>query len=90
MGGGLEDNACIVLQNFQPVSDVGCVLLARLGRQFQIGAEERSPQLGNELFLRVAFVAPLRGTQNTLQDASRNRCGSTASPIPVSTSSHSG
>jgi hypothetical protein len=38
MGGGLEDESRIVLQNIQPVGDVGGVLLARLGRQFQICA----------------------------------------------------
>ncbi len=31
VGGGLEDGACIVLQNFQPVGDVGGILPARLG-----------------------------------------------------------
>ena len=59
VGGGLEDEARIVLQNFQPVGDVGGVLLARLACQFQIRAQERGSQLGDEFFLRVAFIAPL-------------------------------
>ena len=34
VGGGLEYGARIVLQNFQPIGDVGGVLLALLGCQF--------------------------------------------------------
>ena len=38
VGDGLEDEVRIVLQNFQPVGDVGGILHARRGLQFQIGA----------------------------------------------------
>lgn len=59
MGGGLEDEARIIFQNFQPVGDVRGVLLAGFARQFQMGTQERSSELGDEFFLRIAFIAPL-------------------------------
>ena len=43
----------------KPGGDVGGVLLARLAREFQMRAKERSSQLGDEFFLRIAFIAPL-------------------------------
>ena len=58
VGGGGEDGAVVVLQNFQPVGDIGGVILARLKRQFEIGAEESGAQFGDEFLLRVAFIAP--------------------------------
>jgi hypothetical protein len=63
VGRSLEDEARIVFQNFEPIGDVRGVLLARLDRQFQICTKERSTQLGDQFFLRVAFIAPLLATQ---------------------------
>ena len=63
MGGCLEEEAGIVLQTFQPVDDVGGVLLARLGRQFQMAAQERRAQRSNEFLLRLAFTTSLPATE---------------------------
>ena len=59
MGSGLEYDPPAVRQNFQPVGDVGGVLLMRLRRQFQRVYGNAAPQLGDEFILRVAFIAPL-------------------------------
>jgi hypothetical protein len=47
MGGGGKDKPLVVLQCFQPVPDIGGVILANFGGDFQIGAEEGRSQLGN-------------------------------------------
>jgi hypothetical protein len=41
-----------VLQRLQPVADIGGVVVANLGSDFEIGAEK-----GDELLFRVAFMA---------------------------------
>jgi hypothetical protein len=50
-----EDRAMVCLEHVQPVGNVGRVVLARLKRQIQVGAEERSAEFGHEFFHRVAF-----------------------------------
>jgi hypothetical protein len=39
--------AAVALEDIQPVRDVGAVILARLRRDAECGAEERRPQLGH-------------------------------------------
>ena len=40
VGGGAEDGALVLLQDGQPMPDVGGVLVAGLGAQREIGAEK--------------------------------------------------
>jgi len=42
--GGSENRAAVVLQDFQPVGDIGGVIRAGLKRQLKIGTEERCSQ----------------------------------------------
>lgn len=46
MGSRREDGGVIVLQDFQPVGDVGTVVLAGLQHDDEIGAQERRAQFG--------------------------------------------
>ena len=57
MRGRGEDQALVVLQGLQPMADIGGVILANLRRDPEIGAEEGGTELGDEFFLRVAFIA---------------------------------
>lgn len=58
MGRGPEDGPLVVLQDREPVGDVGCVILTGRQRQFEIGAQEGCAQLGHQFFFGIAFVAP--------------------------------
>lgn len=44
VGSRREDGAIIVLQDFQPVGDVGAMVLAGLQHDAEIGAQERRAQ----------------------------------------------
>ena len=55
VGGGGEDGAVVALQDFEPVGDVGGVVLARSEFEFQVGAEKRSAKFGHEFLLRVGI-----------------------------------
>src|SRR5689334_18711166 len=55
--GGGEHGAVIVLQNFQPILNIGGVVLARFERQFEVGAQERGAQFRHEFFLGVGVGA---------------------------------
>jgi len=57
VGGGGEDGAGVVLEDFEPVRDIGGVILAGFERQFQVGAQERGSEFGNEFLLRVGVAA---------------------------------
>lgn len=54
MGGGRENEALVVLQGIEPGTDIGGVIVADFRGDAEVGA-----QLGNQLFLGIAFVAPL-------------------------------
>jgi hypothetical protein len=58
VGGGGEDRPLVLTEDFEPAFDVGGVILANLGGQFEVGGEERRAEFGNQLFLGVAFIAP--------------------------------
>ncbi len=49
MRGGGKDQTLIVLQGRQPVADIGGVVLAHLGGDFEIGAEKGGAEFGDEL-----------------------------------------
>ena len=55
--GGGEHCSIISCQHFQPSSDVGRVVFARLESDSEVRAQERSAELGHELFAGVAHVA---------------------------------
>ncbi len=57
MGCGGEDRPLVPAQELEPVSQVGGVILARLGRDAEIRAQEGSAQLGDEFLAGVARVA---------------------------------
>src|SRR5258708_656849 len=55
--GGGENRAGVVLQNFQPVGDIGGVIFAGLQRQFKIGAQKSCAQFGDQFFLCIGVAA---------------------------------
>jgi hypothetical protein len=61
--GSGEDRPLVVLEDLEPACDVRSVILARLKREFEIGAEKRTAKLGNKLFARVAFITPALATE---------------------------
>ena len=67
MGGGAEDRAFVVLESGQPRGDVGGVVVSHFRREPQVGAQERSSQLGYQFLAGIAFVAPGLATEIALQ-----------------------
>src|SRR5258708_38492049 len=67
MSCGGEDRAVVILQDLQPEGDVGGVIVADLRREFEIGAQECGPQLGDEFLVSVACVAPALATEFTIK-----------------------
>ena len=59
MGGGLEDGTLVFLEHFQPMVEVGGVVLPRRRRDAKVAAEEGGTDLGDQLLAGVAGVAPL-------------------------------
>ena len=57
MGGGREDGAFVVLEDFEPVAEIGRVVLADVGRDAEIGAEEGGTEFRNKFLAGIAFVA---------------------------------
>ena len=55
--GGGENSAAVALKDFQPVCDIGGVVIAGLKRQFKIGTEESGAKFRNEFFLRKGVAA---------------------------------
>ena len=56
---GGEDGALVVLENGQPVRDVGCMVVTHFRREPKIRAEESAGKFGNQLLLSVAFITPV-------------------------------
>ena len=57
MGGGGEDGFVVVLQNLQPACNIAGMIVTLGEGDLKVGTEESSPQLGNQLFLRIASIA---------------------------------
>ena len=57
MCGGREDGAFVVLEDLEPVAEIGGVVLADIGRDAEIGTEESGTQFCNELLAGIAFIA---------------------------------
>lgn len=67
MGGGGEDRALVVLQHLHPGVDIGGLILARLGREAEVGGEERATEFSDKLLGGVAFVAPALAAEFPIQ-----------------------
>jgi hypothetical protein len=57
MRGRRENRALVAFQHLEPVVYVGGVIVAKPGRQFEVGAQEGCAKLGNKLLHGVTFVA---------------------------------
>jgi len=67
VGGGGEDCAVVVLQDLQPEGDVRSVIVTDFRREFEIGAQERASQFGNEFLVGIAGVAPALAPEFTVK-----------------------
>ena len=57
MRGSGEDGACVVLEDLEPVAEIGGVILADVGRDAEIGTEGSGTQFCNEFLAGIAFIA---------------------------------
>ena len=67
MGGGREDGACIVVEDLEPVTKIGRVILADVGRDAKVGAEEGGTQFCDQLFAGIARVAETLAAEITVE-----------------------
>ena len=58
MRGRCEDGAGILLEDFNPVGDVGGIFLTRFLVQVQVGADKGAAQFGDQFLGGIAGVAP--------------------------------
>ena len=66
MGCCCKDCALVVFENLQPALDIGCMILACLRGQGQVGTKERRAKLCDKLFLRITFITPLFAPEFTV------------------------
>jgi len=57
LGGGGENGLVVVLQNLHPACNIAGVIVTLGEGDLEVGTKESSPQLGNQLFLRIASIA---------------------------------
>ena len=50
---GGDDEALVATQHVQPVLDIGRMVLPRLERQAEVGAQKGGPQFGDQLLPRI-------------------------------------
>ena len=67
MRGGTEDSALVILEDGEPVGNIGGVILAGHKGQFEVSAQEGRTQLGDKFFLGIAFVAPFLAPEFTVE-----------------------
>src|SRR5260370_10666240 len=65
--GGGENRPAVVLQDFQPVGDIGGVVFAGLQRQFKVGTQEGCAQFGDQFFLGIGVAAEAVAAEVTVQ-----------------------
>ncbi len=53
-----EDCAFVVLEDCQPVSDIGGMIITNFRRDAKVGAKECTGEFCNQLLSRIAFIAP--------------------------------
>lgn len=64
-----EDGALVFVQGLEPGGDIGGVVRTVFERKPEIGAQERSAQLGDQLFLRVTGIAKALLVEGTIKAA---------------------
>jgi len=57
VGCGGEDGSLVLLQDFEPASQIAGVVLANLRRNLQVGTEKRGTKFGNQFLNGVGVVA---------------------------------
>jgi hypothetical protein len=57
VAGSPKDGPLILLQHGEPVAQIGGVVVARLGRDAEVAAQEGGPDFGDQLFASVTLVA---------------------------------
>lgn len=57
MGRGRKDGAFVVLEDLEPVAEIRGVVVADVGRDAEVGAEEGRAKFGDQFLARIAFVA---------------------------------
>ena len=65
MRGGGEDGACVVLQDREPVTEIGGVILTDVGRDAEIGTEKSGPEFRDKFLAGIAFIAEAVAAQVT-------------------------
>lgn len=66
---GLEDSALVILQNLEPMPDIGGVVVAWLRGDTQIGTKESGAQFSDQLFAGVAFITEALAAEVTVKAA---------------------
>ena len=89
MGGGLKDGALVLLQNLEPVVQVGGVVVAGFGGDAEVAAEERGPDLGDQFFAGVTLVAELLASEIPVRGGTgASSSGSSHGPASSNSSRH--
>lgn len=60
VGRCLEDSPLVLLQDLEPVVEIGGVVVARLRRDAKVAAQERGPDLRYQFLAGIPLVAELR------------------------------
>jgi hypothetical protein len=66
---GGENRAVVAFHRLDPMIDIRGVIVAKLGRQFEVGAKKCGAKFGDKLFHRVTFVAKPLAPEFTVQAA---------------------
>ena len=67
VGGGGEHCSIVSSQYFQPGCDIGRMIFARFQSKLQVGAQERSPEFGNQFLDRVTFAPEAMPAEVTVE-----------------------
>ena len=65
MGGGGEDGAFVVLEDLEPVAEIGGMVFPDVGCDAEVGAEESGTEFRNQLLAGIAFIAEALAAQVT-------------------------
>ena len=63
----LKDGAIVGIQDLEPMVEVGGMVVAWLRRDAEVAAQERGPDLGDQFFAGVTFVAELPAAEITVE-----------------------
>lgn len=69
VGRGGEDRALVAFQDLEPAGDVGGVILADVGSELELGADEGGPELGDEFFGCIGGIAAARAAEVAIEPA---------------------